>query len=92
MRARPRPPIGQTCHYCPADATTWDHIVPRALAGPNVAANRVPACLPCNQAKADSPPTCGCGKCRAAWALWGAPVPDVNQSIAELFGVKRGMA
>lgn len=56
----------QLCHYCDAPATTSDHIVPRALGGADAQYNRVPSCLPCNQAKADRMPTCQCFKCRAA--------------------------
>lgn len=57
-----------TCHYCgkKVQPITSDHIVPRALYGSNAPWNRVPACLPCNQLKADSWPTCECSKCSYA--------------------------
>lgn len=55
------------CHYCgAAEATTSDHIVPRSRGGADAKYNRVPACQPCNQAKADAMPTCECITCRAA--------------------------
>ncbi len=66
-----RAPRHATCHYCEAVATTWDHIVPRSAGGPGAMPNLVPACLKCNQAKADQMPTCPCDKCRNALAVYG---------------------
>jgi 5-methylcytosine-specific restriction endonuclease McrA len=39
------------CHYCGDQATTRDHTTPKSKGGRNT----VPACLPCNKAKADLP-------------------------------------
>lgn len=45
---------GDLCAYCQeAPGHTWDHIVPRSRGGANMAINMVPACQPCNTAKAD---------------------------------------
>lgn len=64
------------CHYCPAAAETWDHIVPRGLGGPDQQANLVPACPECNHAKADSLPTCRCCRCRTALRWWQVNLPE----------------
>jgi 5-methylcytosine-specific restriction endonuclease McrA len=62
--------VGQQCHYCDAPAEGNDHIVPRALlkkiGAVDMPYNIVPACNPCNVAKAHSLPTCRCKTCRAA--------------------------
>ncbi|MFC4128891.1 HNH endonuclease [Nocardia rhizosphaerae] len=42
------------CAYCPAPATTWDHIHPVSLGGDTVPGNLVPACSPCNSSKKSS--------------------------------------
>lgn len=42
-----------TCAYCGNRGTTIDHVVPRALGGPNSYENCVAACFSCNQKKAD---------------------------------------
>jgi hypothetical protein len=47
---------GQTCAYCPAPATTWDHFIPRSKGGRLTPDNRKPACEPCNVKKADRDP------------------------------------
>jgi 5-methylcytosine-specific restriction endonuclease McrA len=39
------------CAYCPAPATTWDHIVPVSLGGLTEPGNIVPACGSCNSSK-----------------------------------------
>lgn len=39
------------CAYCPATATTWDHIVPVSAGGKTVPGNILPACLSCNSRK-----------------------------------------
>ncbi|WP_026118987.1 HNH endonuclease [Nocardiopsis ganjiahuensis] len=36
------------CHWCPAPATTADHLVPRSLGGLTTLDNYVPSCRPCN--------------------------------------------
>lgn len=46
----PASPTG-TCHYCGGPAETWDHVIPRALGGPDQIWNRVPSCQRCNQRK-----------------------------------------
>jgi 5-methylcytosine-specific restriction endonuclease McrA len=47
---------GRRCGYCPAPATTVDHIVPRSRGGRNTWRNTVAACDPCNQRKRDRTP------------------------------------
>jgi 5-methylcytosine-specific restriction endonuclease McrA len=66
-------PFGATCHYCPAPATTRDHIVPLAWGGPNAADNIVPSCEPCNQHKGSSRTTCECEQCINALDIWWPP-------------------
>ena len=53
---------GWRCHYCnrwfgkksrTGRTTTLDHVIPRALGGPNAAWNQVLACRQCNEEKAD---------------------------------------
>jgi len=51
---------GPGCHYCPAPATTVDHVLARSRGGSNAITNLRPACQPCNSAKADGPPPCTC--------------------------------
>lgn len=48
---------GRRCGYCPAPATTVDHIVPRSQGGANTWLNTVAACYTCNQRKADRTPS-----------------------------------
>jgi hypothetical protein len=43
------------CFYCGAQASTADHVVPRALGGANTVANKVPACWDCNSGKGVQP-------------------------------------
>ena len=47
---------GHRCGYCPAAATTVDHVVPRSQGGRNTWTNTVGACYRCNQRKADRTP------------------------------------
>lgn len=47
---------GRRCGYCPALATTVDHILPRSRGGRNSWKNTVAACGPCNQRKGDRTP------------------------------------
>lgn len=50
--------FGTICFYCrEAAADTFDHLMPKSLGGVNTIDNLVPACLACNQAKADRLPT-----------------------------------
>ena len=44
------------CAYCLEDATTIDHVIPRAQQGPHTWENVVAACQPCNHRKADRTP------------------------------------
>lgn len=44
------------CVYCGAPAEEIDHIIPRALQGPNDRGNKMPICRKCNRAKLDQPP------------------------------------
>jgi hypothetical protein len=46
--------FGGSCAYCPACATTWDHVIPVVLGGRTAPGNVVPACLPCNSSKKHS--------------------------------------
>lgn len=43
--------FGGRCAYCPAPATTWDHVVPVAHGGQTTPGNIVPACTSCNSSK-----------------------------------------
>ena len=44
------------CTYChTARASTWDHVVPRSLGGPDTRGNLVPACVSCNSSKGARP-------------------------------------
>ena len=51
---------GRRCVYCgdrlALETATLDHVYPRAKGGPNLPGNLVPACVPCNQMKADMLP------------------------------------
>ena len=44
---------GGLCAYCDAPAKHLDHIKPIARGGLDVLSNVIPACAPCNYAKAD---------------------------------------
>ena len=44
------------CAYCPSEATTIDHIIPKAQGGPHTWENVIAACQPCNHRKADRTP------------------------------------
>lgn len=44
---------GRRCTYCPATATTIDHVIPQARGGHHYEGNLTPACLPCNSTKND---------------------------------------
>ena len=65
---RARLPQGRNvCHYCEVrPGITTDHIVPRALGGPDAIWNYVSSCPTCNLEKGSSWPTCACDKCSAA--------------------------
>jgi 5-methylcytosine-specific restriction endonuclease McrA len=43
--------FGGRCAYCPARATTWDHIVPVSKGGRTEPGNMLPACMSCNSRK-----------------------------------------
>lgn len=72
---QPRHRKEETCHYCPARATTRDHIVARAhlprLGVPLLfhQANVVPSCGPCNSYKSHYRSDCECDVCLMAWSL-----------------------
>jgi 5-methylcytosine-specific restriction endonuclease McrA len=63
-----------TCHYCgerfdQSDKhlrPTRDHIIPRALGGPDDFWNIQRSCARCNTKKKDDWPTCPCTKCNTA--------------------------
>ena len=44
---------GYRCAYCPASATTIDHVVPRSRGGQDSWENLVACCFRCNNAKGD---------------------------------------
>jgi 5-methylcytosine-specific restriction endonuclease McrA len=44
---------GYRCAYCPAPATTIDHVVPRSRGGQDSWENLVACCFRCNNAKGD---------------------------------------
>ena len=46
--------FGGVCAYCPAPATTYDHIVPVSVGGQTERTNIVPACVSCNSSKGAS--------------------------------------
>jgi len=52
------------CAYCPAPATTVDHVVPISKGGKHAEGNLVPACLRCNSSKGD--------KLLIEWRRWKA--------------------
>lgn len=55
------------CHYCGVrPGTTIDHVVPRALGGPDARYNYQPSCETCNYSKGSSWPTCPCDFCESA--------------------------
>jgi hypothetical protein len=63
------------CHYCDRRLgtleVTWDHVVPKALGGPNVTWNRVTSCGRCNQKKADTKDFRDhCETCQMAWRMF----------------------
>lgn len=43
--------FSNTCAYCPAPATSQDHVMPLSRGGEHTAENVVPACAACNLAK-----------------------------------------
>jgi 5-methylcytosine-specific restriction endonuclease McrA len=48
--------FGGRCAYCPALATTWDHIIPISGGGRTTPGNVVPCCLSCNSKKGNRDP------------------------------------
>lgn len=78
------------CHYCgvymPARTWTWDHIVPKSVGGTRAQYNLVPACVACNSKKAGEMPTCLCGICKKAVALWAILVAYPYVEAAEDIG------
>lgn len=44
----------RACSYCPAPATTVDHVIPVALGGTSHEGNLTPCCRSCNMRKSDS--------------------------------------
>ena len=54
---RLREVFGNRCAYCRRETDlTRDHIVPRSAGGPNVVANYLPVCQPCNVRRGCMPP------------------------------------
>ena len=56
IRAKVFATKGSQCHYCGADASQVDHVLPRSRGGLDVLDNLVPACALCNHAKGDMTP------------------------------------
>ena len=46
---------GHICAYCGNDATTVDHITPKAANGQDILSNLVACCVECNALKGDRP-------------------------------------
>lgn len=42
-----------TCQYCGSEATTIDHIIPKAKGGSDTESNLIASCRTCNTAKSD---------------------------------------
>jgi len=56
LRAIAGSPRLYRCTYCHTErASTWDHVVPRSLGGPDTRGNLVPACRSCNSSKGARP-------------------------------------
>ena len=68
-----------TCGYCGAKATTWDHILPKSRGGAEVWLNLVAACAPCNGRKADRTPEEAGMK-----LLWEPYVPRERDLFADI--------
>lgn len=70
------------CHYCPAVATTMDHIVPKAYGAQGCLRNLQPACGRCNKVKGVRLPVCSCAKCCGALEWWlDSHLPVVARSL-----------
>lgn len=54
----------EPCQYCGADASTFDHVVPRSKGGPDTEDNLVPTCRICNGDKKAFTPTEWAEVCR----------------------------
>lgn len=52
---RIRDNFASMCAYCPAEATSMDHVVPISAGGRHTASNVVPACKSCNSRKSAAP-------------------------------------
>lgn len=66
--------FGGRCAYCPAPATTLDHVVPVKNGGKALRGNLVPACRPCNSRKK-----------AMDFDLFIAQCPDLSPLIADEF-------
>lgn len=63
--------MSEMCHYCGVvEGDTLDHIIPKSKGGRRQDWNLVPACMPCNQEKADRVLPTHCPKCVAAYRRW----------------------
>lgn len=81
---RARLPQGRNlCHYCEVrPGITTDHIVPRALGGPDAIWNYVSSCPTCNLDKGATWPTCACDKCTSAVARF-LSIPGKRQRVLD---------
>lgn len=69
---------GGICHYCPDEATTLDHIVPKCVGGPSRQWNLVGACGPCNRFKGNLRGVCICFDCIAAERMFAGMTPPAK--------------
>lgn len=84
---RDLPSLPGPCHYCGAEATGFDHVIPFALRGPNEIENLVRCCRTCNERKnkrldvsqllLPREMTVLCGWC---WAPIVRRLTDINQA------------
>ncbi len=75
-------PADAWCHYCQYQANTRDHVVPDSAGGAKAWWNLVPACLSCNDGKADRQ-ACACMFCLRALALWHLGFRRTGQSYRD---------
>lgn len=79
---------GLSCVYCGGPAQTMDHVIPRAIGGPDDPANLLPACRSCNGSKS--------ARRLQAWVEWMRVVarrlPGAERVLAALGDVSYPIA
>lgn len=74
-----------SCHYCkkkfPNEQKTKDHIIPKAMKGPNAYWNLVDSCGACNIKKSNKFPICRCVTCKRAIALWASDGKHISDRL-----------